>query len=68
MIECDWYDGTGQTPGTENRCPNCEGKGMVTPDADDLSSEPRLHRPRRKAQATQDGAPVTGARVITRTE
>ena len=68
MIECDWCDGTGLTPGTGNQCPNCDGHGMVVPDADDLSSEPKLNRPRRKAPATQDGAVVAGARVITRTE
>jgi hypothetical protein len=68
MIECDWCDGTELTPGTGNQCPNCDGHGMVVPDADDLSSEPKLNRPRRKAPATQDGAAVTGARVITRTE
>jgi hypothetical protein len=65
MIECDWCDGTGLTPGTGNQCPNCDGHAMVFPDADDLTSEPRLNRPRRKAQATQERAPVT-ARVITR--
>jgi RecJ-like exonuclease len=68
MIECDWCEGTGLTPGTENECPNCEGKGMVTPDHDDLNGEPRLYRPRRRAQAAQEGPAVTGARVITRTE
>jgi hypothetical protein len=66
MIECDWCDGTGLTPGTRNQCPNCEGRGMVLPDADDLNGEPRLYRPRRKTAAA--GHPVTGARVITRTE
>jgi len=66
MIECDWCDGTGLTPGTENQCPNCDGKGMVIPDDDDLTREPRLDRPRRKAAATQEGPAVTGARVITR--
>jgi RecJ-like exonuclease len=66
MIECDWCDGTGLTQGTGNQCPNCDGHGMVIPDADDLSSEPRLNRPRRKAPATQEGSAVTGARVITR--
>jgi RecJ-like exonuclease len=64
-MECDWCDGTGLTPGTKNQCPNCEGKGMVIPDADDLKGEPRLYRPRRKTQATRDEATVTGARVIT---
>jgi hypothetical protein len=66
MIECDWCDGTGLTPGTENQCPNCDGNGMVVPDADDLTCGPRLDRPRRKAPATQEGLAVTGARVITR--
>jgi RecJ-like exonuclease len=66
MIECDWCDGTGLTLGTENQCPNCEGKGMVIPNDDDLSSEPRLDRPRRKAPATPEGPAVTGARIITR--
>jgi DnaJ-class molecular chaperone len=53
MIECDWCDGTGLTPGTGNQCPNCDGHGMVVPDADDLSSEPELtarcvkHTPRK---------------------
>ena len=65
MIECDWCDGTGLTPGTEIQCPNCEGKGMVTPDDDDLNGEPRLYRPRRKTLATQESSAVTGARVIT---
>jgi hypothetical protein len=37
---------------------------MVIPDADDLSGEPRLYRPRRKTQATSDEAAVNGARVI----
>jgi hypothetical protein len=40
MIECDWCDGTGLTPGTQNQCPNCDGNGMVVPDADDLTREP----------------------------
>jgi len=66
MIECDWCDGTGLTPGTQNQCPNCDGKGMVIPDDDDLTRGPRLDRPRRKAAATQEGPAVTGARVITR--
>jgi RecJ-like exonuclease len=66
MIECDWCDGTGLTPGTANQCPNCDGHGMVIPDADDMSSEPRLNRPRRKAPSAQEGPAVTGARVITR--
>jgi RecJ-like exonuclease len=57
MIACDWCDGTGLTRGTENQCPNCEGKGMVIPDADDLSSEPRLDRPRCKTPATQESLP-----------
>jgi RecJ-like exonuclease len=64
MIECDWCDGTGLTPGTENQCPNCDGHGMVIPDADDMSGEPRLNRPRRKAPA-QERPAGTGARVIT---
>lgn len=68
MIECDWCDGTGLTPGTKNQCPNCKGKGMVIPDDDDLSSEPRLDRPRRKIPSTQESSVVTGARVITRLE
>jgi RecJ-like exonuclease len=66
MIECDWCDGTGLTPGTMNQCPNCEGKGMVIPDADDLNGEPRLYRPRRKTPATQETSIVTSAPVITR--
>jgi RecJ-like exonuclease len=66
MIECDWCDGTGLTPGTGNQCPNCDGHGMVIPDADDMSSEPRLNRPRRKAPVTQEASAVTDARVITR--
>jgi DnaJ-class molecular chaperone len=65
MIECDWCDGTGLTPGTENQCPNCEGKGMITADHDDLNGEPTLYRPRRKTHATQQGPAVIGARVIT---
>jgi hypothetical protein len=54
MIECDWCDGTGLTPGTGNQCPNCDGHGMAIPDADDLTSEPRLnahgvrHLPRKR--------------------
>jgi len=64
MIECDWCDGTGLTPSTENQCPNCEGKGMLVPDAEDLNSESRLHRLRSQAHPKM-GAAVTGARVIT---
>jgi RecJ-like exonuclease len=66
MIACDWCDGTGLTPGTKKQCPNCEGEGMVIPDADDLNSEPRLNRRRRKVPVTQESSVVTGARVITR--
>jgi hypothetical protein len=68
MIECDWCDGTGLTPGTGNQCQTAIATGWLFPTLDDLSSEPKLNRPWRKAPATQDGAAVTGARVITRTE